>query len=114
MTFEDFYKNPADPAKKRGPHHLKLTRGLNTDRKSQNIVAKMHQIDSSEHPLIRKLKSLQTGKEVIHNPRDAQKIAGKYGINLQTMQPGERRDLGNKTSIAIMHDPQTGKYILVK
>lgn len=115
MTFEDFYKNDTpDPTKKRGPHHLKLSRGLNTDRKKQNVVAAMHQIDSSEHPLVRKLKSLRNGREVIHNPKDAQKIASKYGINLGTLKPGEKRTLGNKTGISIMQDSASGKYMLVK
>lgn len=114
MTFEDFYKSPDDPANKRGPHHLKLSRGLNMDRKNPGIVAKMNQIDSSEHPLVRRLKSQVHGKEFIHSPADAQKIAAKYGIDMAAVQHGESKILGNKTGISMTFDKASGKYVLVK
>lgn len=116
MDFQNFFNTPADvdPTKKRGPHHLNLGRGLNTKRKNPGIVAKMNQIDSTEHPLIRRLKGLTTGKEFIHNPSDAQKIASKYSINLSKIQQGETKTLGNKTGITIHFDPASKKYMLTK
>lgn len=114
MTFKDFYNTPDDPAKKRGPHHLKLSRGLNMNRKNPGIVAKMHQLDSSESPLVRKLKGLQAGREVIHNPREAQKIASKYGIDINIVKSGTPRTLGNKTGITMSFDNTTGKFLLIK
>lgn len=117
MTFEDFYNKPpkdADPTKKRGPHHLKLGRGLNMDRKNPGIVAKMHQIDSDEHPLVRRLKTQNQGREVLHNPSDAHKIASKYGIDLAAVQRGEAKTLGNKTGISINFDSGAKLFILTK
>lgn len=116
MTFEDFFNKPnkVDPTKKRGPHHLKLGRGLNTDRKDLGIVAKMHQLDPEEHPLVRRLKSQTRGREFIHNPSDAQKVASKYGINLSAIQRGESKTLGNKTGITMSYDTTSGKYVLTK
>lgn len=117
MTFEDFYKAPEikdDPTKKRGPHHLKLSRGLNMNRKNPGIVAKMHQIDSDEHPLVRRLKSQTHGKEFIQNPAEAQKIAARYGIDMGAIQRGETKLLGNKTGISMTLDRKSGKYVLVK
>lgn len=116
MTFDEFYHKPGknDPTKKRGPHHLKLSRGLNMNRKDPGIVAKMHQLDSDEHPLVRRLKSQQRGKEFLHNPSDAQKIASKYGIDMAAVQRGESKTLGNKTGISLVYDRTTNKYVLTK
>jgi hypothetical protein len=116
MDFQNFFNTSSDvdPTKKRGPHHLNLGRGLNTKRKNPGIVARMNQIDSSEHPLIRRLKGIASGKEFIHNPSDAQKIASKYGISLSKVQQGKPRTLGNKTGITIQFDPSSKKYVLTK
>jgi hypothetical protein len=114
MTFEEFYKKPLDPVKKRGPHHLKLGRGLNTDRNKLNIVAKMHELDPTEHPLLRKLKGLTSGREFIHNVADAQQIAGRFGIDLSAVKAGEPKILGNKTGIKIHFDVPRNVFVLTK
>lgn len=114
MTFEDFYKKPLEPEKKRGPHHLKLGRGLNTDRKSLNVVAKMNELDPTEHPALRKLKGLTSGREFIHNPAEAQSIAGRFGIDLGAVKAGEPKILGNKTGIKMHYDGARNVFVLTK
>lgn len=81
-----------DPSKRRGPHHLNLSRGLISNPK--NFVAKMNQVDPSEPHEIRALKA-GNSKSAVISIMKAKHIADKYHLNWDKLENGKALGLSN-------------------